>query len=110
MGRSTARARCPSRLAPAAQGAYVLPDRGFQPLAVEVGARTGDLAGGHHAVLAGAAVVVARNAARQGPGHAMHRQTTGAASEQAAQQMIVLLVVPERQLGIARQLRLRAVP
>jgi hypothetical protein len=39
----------------------------------------------------------------------MHGQATGAAGEQAAQQVVVLLVVPERQLGVARQLRLGAV-
>ena len=92
------------------QPADMCPDGGLQLVAVDLRARAGGLACGHHAVLAGAAVGAPDDVGGRAAGDPVHGQTTGAAGEQAAEQVVVLLVVPERQPRVVRQLRLGAVP
>src|SRR5215213_4046375 len=92
------------------QPADMCPDGCLQLVAVDLRARAGDLACGHHAILAGAAIGAPDEAVGRAAGDPVHGQTAGAAGEQATKQVVVLLVVPERQPGIVGQLRLRAIP
>jgi len=92
------------------EGEDMIPDRIFQPIAVDLRTRTGSLASCVNAILTGTAIIASFATSACPPHDPMHRKTAGAAGEQTAQQMVVLLIVPERQHGIACQLRLGAIP
>jgi hypothetical protein len=93
------------------QAGNVVPHRGLDRLGLDAAARAGRGPSRLDAVLAAAAVVAPLRLAGDGAvAAAEHGQAAAPAGEQAAQQVAVLLVVAEGESGVARKLRLGAVP
>jgi hypothetical protein len=101
----------PQALRVAEQPGDVLPDRAVERVGVDARPWASLGAGAAEGVGAGAAVVAPRAPPARAREHAaVDAQAAAAALEQAAQQVVVLLVAPEGQRGVARHLRLHAVP
>jgi hypothetical protein len=101
----------PQALRVAEQPGDVLPDRAVERVRVDARPWASLGAGAAEGVGAGAAVVAPRAPPARAREHAaVDAQAAAAALEQAAQQVVVLLVAPEGQRGVARHLRLHAVP
>ena len=95
----------------AEQADDVVPHRPLDHLGVDHRPRALGVAPGRQRIDTGAAVVETLDAAgRPGEAAAVDGEPADAALQQAAQEVVVLLVVAERHQGVARQLRLGAIP
>src|SRR5215217_3412330 len=95
----------------AEQADEVIPHRLLEHLGIDHRPRAFGVAPGRQRIDAGAAVVATLNpTGRSREATAVDGEPTDAALQQAAQEVVVLLVVAERDQGVARHLRLGAIP